>query len=89
MEKPVVATSVGGIPDIVTHGDNGFLVSPGNVPELTGAIKRILDDENLARKMGKAGRNRVNEQFSVDFMVESIEKVYHDLLIRKRVRFES
>lgn len=89
MEKPVVATSIGGIPDLVAHGVNGFLVSPGNVEELAGAIKRILEDKNLARKMGKAGRNRINEQFSVAFMVQSIEKVYRDLLIRKRIRFES
>ena len=83
MEKPVVASRVGGIPDLVEHGVNGFLVSPGNIQELKEAIKKILNDKKLARKMGKEGRRGVMKQFSADVMVQSIEKVYRECLNRK------
>jgi len=85
MEKPVVATRVGGIPDIVKQGVNGFLVNAGNVRELAEAIEKLLADKSLARKMGKAGRIRIKEQFNSDSMVQSIERVYRDLLNRKGI----
>lgn len=88
MEKPVVASRVGGIPDLVEHGINGFLVSPGNVEELTGALKKILGDKRLAVRMGKEGRKRVKEQFSADVMVHSIEKVYRELLAMKGIKVD-
>ena len=88
MEKPVVASRVGGIPDLVEHGINGFLVRPGNVEELTGALKKILGDKRLAGRMGKEGRKRVKEQFSADVMVQSIEKVYRDLLAMKGIKVD-
>ncbi|MDY6972820.1 MAG: glycosyltransferase family 4 protein, partial [Thermodesulfobacteriota bacterium] len=89
MEKPIVATRVGGIPDLIKHGVNGLLVSPGDERELANAIRMLLGDRLLAVKMGAAGRRRISEEFSADFMVESIEMVYRDLLNRKRIRFES
>lgn len=75
---PVVATAVGGIPEIVSHGETGLLVpidalgdgtgQPRDpaafVRDFAGAVSRLLDDLQLARKMGETGRNRVVEQFS-------------------------
>ncbi|UCF56499.1 MAG: glycosyltransferase family 4 protein [Deltaproteobacteria bacterium] len=89
MEKPVVASCVGGIPDLVEHGINGLLVRPGNVKELADALEKILSDKRLANKMGREGRKKIKEQFSSDVMVESIEKVYRELLARKGVKVES
>lgn len=89
MEKPVVASRVGGIPDLVEHGINGFLVRPGNVQELAGALKKILNDEGLARKMGVRGRKRIKEKFDADMMAKSIEKVYQELLTGKGIRVGS
>jgi glycosyltransferase involved in cell wall biosynthesis len=89
MEKPVVASLVGGIPDLVKHRLNGLLVKPGDVPELTNALEQILSDSVLSRKMGKEGRKRIQEQFSADTMVQSIEKVYQEILIRKGVTIEN
>ena len=89
MEKPVVGTAVGGIPDLIEQGVNGYLVSPGNDRELTSALLRILNDKGLAVKMGLAGRKKMTARFSADTMVRSIEKVYGELLERKGIRFDS
>ena len=89
MEKPVVASHVGGIPDLVKHQVNGLLVRPGDVAELTNALEQILSDNVLSSKMGKEGRKRIQEQFSSDIMVQSIDKVYQELLTRKGVAIEN
>ncbi len=89
MEKPVVASCVGGIPDLVEHGVNGYLVRPGNVKELADALEKILNDERLARKMGREGRKRIKEQFSSDVMVHSIEEVYCELLAGRGIQVEA
>ena len=89
MEIPVVASRVGGIPDLVKHQLNGLLVKPGDVAELANALEQILCDNVLSSKMGKEGRKRIQEQFSSDIMVQSIDKVYQELLTRKGVAIES
>ena len=89
MQKPVVASRVGGIPDLVEHGINGLLVRPGNVKELADALERILSDKRLANRMGREGRKTIKEQFSSDVMVQSIEKVYRGLLARKGIEVEN
>jgi glycosyltransferase involved in cell wall biosynthesis len=89
MEKPVVASRVGGIPDLVKHQLNGLLVKPGDVTGLTDALEQILSDGVLSNKMGKEGRKRMQEQFSADIMVQSIDKVYRELLTRKGVAIEN
>jgi len=85
MGKPVVASRVGGIPDLVEDGVNGLLVRPGNVKELADALKIMLNGKKLAEKMGNEGRERVKEQFSADAMVRSIEKVYREVLTKKGI----
>ena len=86
MAKPVVASRVGGIPDLVEDGRNGFLVQPGDVKALAAAIKRLLIDKELAGEMGSRGRKMVDEKFNSDIMVRSIEEVYRHLLTRKGIR---
>lgn len=63
-ELPIVSTYSGGIPEIVEHGRTGILVARGEVEELVLAIAQLLDNRELARAMGKAGRQRAIEQFS-------------------------
>ena len=89
MERPVVASRVGGIPDLIEQDLNGLLVRPGDVKELADALEKLLNDKRLARKMGREGRKRIKEQFSAHAMVQSIEKVYRELLSRKGISFES
>jgi glycosyltransferase involved in cell wall biosynthesis len=88
MEKPVVASRVGGIPDLVEHGVNGYLVSPGDVKELEHAVFKLLNDPSLARRMGKEGRRKISNQFSAATMADSIDRVYRELLSRKGVSLD-
>jgi len=85
MARPVVASRVGGIPDLVQDGRNGFLVQPGSVGELASAIKKLLLDKALAERMGWAGRKMIDDKFSADIMVRSTEGVYRELLTRKGI----
>ncbi len=89
MGKPVVASAVGGIPDLVHHGQNGLLVTPGNISEVKSCLLRLLLDPRLAKKMGDEGRKRINEEFSARRMAQSIEMVYRELLQRKGISGES
>jgi glycosyltransferase involved in cell wall biosynthesis len=73
---PVVATRVGGIPEVVTDGDNGFLVPPRDPAALAHAILRVQTDDELARKFGRAGRRCVEERFDVRRMVARYEALY-------------
>lgn len=53
---PVVATNVGGLPDLISHGENGLLVENENVAEMAGAVKLLLEDTDLAQKISRGGR---------------------------------
>jgi glycosyltransferase involved in cell wall biosynthesis len=81
--KPVVATDVGGIPEVVKHNKNGFLVSPGDSVALAEAIIKLLKDKELCQKMGEEGRRQINERFSAKKMVDDIEGVYQEMLKEK------
>ena len=85
MGKPVVASRVGGIPDLVEHGVNGYLVRPGHKGELKEAILRLLDDRSLALNMGREGREKVKGEFDALAMVSAIERVYRRLLSGKGI----
>src|SRR5207248_1164577 len=61
--KPVVATAVGGTPELVVHGETGLLVQPGDVEALAAALAQLLADPEQARRMGEAGRERVQREF--------------------------
>jgi glycosyltransferase involved in cell wall biosynthesis len=83
---PIVASAVGGIPDAVHDGVNGILLPPADVPLLTRAVIELLRDSARARRMGEAGRQRVEREFSIDSMVEGNLRVYRELLgSRQRV----
>ncbi len=77
---PVVASAVGGIPEAVVHQETGLLVTPGDPQRLADAVSLLLDQPELARKMGARGRKRVLGEFSVDRMVEGNLAVYRETL---------
>ena len=77
--KPVVATKVGGIPEIVSHGTNGFLVEPGGIGELVHHVVRLLDNKNLAVEMGQNGRKTVEERLNFWDRTSKLEKVYESI----------
>ncbi|MGH2396841.1 MAG: glycosyltransferase family 4 protein [bacterium] len=72
MERPVVASRVGGIPEAMRAGVDGFLVHPGDVQALATAVCKLLGDPNLGRTMGQAGRQRVLERFSFEAGVQAL-----------------
>ena len=78
--KPVVATSAGGVPEVVADGETGLLVTPGDATALSTAICTLLNDRQRAGEMGERGRRRAAERFDVRNMVEQTQKVYADLL---------
>lgn len=78
--RPVIATRIGGNPEIVPDGIVGQLVEPGNPDALAQAIQRYIDDPPLMRAHGEAGRTHVLRSFSLDAMVKNYDKVYRSLL---------
>ncbi|MFH1784217.1 MAG: glycosyltransferase family 4 protein [bacterium] len=85
MGKAVVATDVGGNPEMVYHKKNGLLVSAGNSQALSDAIVMLLNNSDLRKEMGKNGRKLVEEEFSVKHMVDKTESLYKELLFAKKV----
>lgn len=79
---PVVATRVGGAPDVVQDGTTGLLVPPGSPAELARAILTMIEQPRLAARLGAAGRRVVAARFSIDRMVEATERAYLSLLAR-------
>lgn len=77
---PVVATDVGGIPEVVKENEAGLLVPPGNELELREAIQKLLNDEELRKQYGSKGRKAVEEKYSWDKVVVEIEKIYEEIL---------
>jgi glycosyltransferase involved in cell wall biosynthesis len=79
--KPVVATSVDGTVEAVVDGETGYLVQPTDVEALQKALLRLLGDRELARKMGKKGRERVEQIFSLEKQVRSFEELYQSYVM--------
>ena len=71
-QKPVVASRVGGIPEMVRHEEEGLLVPAGDEKALAEAILRLARDRSLAREMGVRGRERVRTEFRPDYMIEQM-----------------
>lgn len=76
---PVVTTPVGGIPEAVTDGVEGFLVAPGDTVALGRALARLVNDPELARQMGAAGRRKVETVFASDIIMPQLERMYREL----------
>jgi starch synthase len=76
----VVASRVGGIPEVVVDGETGWLVPPGDGAALSGALRGALADPARARRMGEAGRRRVEDHFSWDRIAERTLAVYGDAI---------
>ncbi len=77
---PMVATDVGGNREAIIEGETGFLVPPRDPEALADRILRLLDDRELGRRMGKAGRQRIETTFSLQRMVTETEHFYKRLL---------
>ncbi len=77
---PVIGARAGGVPDVIADGENGLLVPFGDVPALASAIRTLLDDRALARRLGERGRAKTLERFTWDRVVAAFAAVYSSVL---------
>jgi glycosyltransferase involved in cell wall biosynthesis len=84
LSTPVVASAVGGIPEMIEHGRTGLLVPPHDADALATAIIRLLTDHPYADTLGRAGRDLVHERFCVELMVRAVESIYDEAVADER-----
>lgn len=82
MKIPVIATPVGGVPEIIHNGENGLLVLPGDEKGLSDAIRNFMTDKRFAARIGAKGRQTVESEFSEDMLGERFEKMFFALGIK-------
>ncbi|HEY6113107.1 MAG TPA: glycosyltransferase family 4 protein, partial [Gaiellaceae bacterium] len=80
---PVVATRVGGVPDVVTDGATGFLVEPGDNDAAADRLAQLARDPALRSRLGESGRENVRERYAVDRLVDDVDRLYRSLLAEK------
>jgi len=78
LSRPVVASNVGGIPEMIDDGVSGLLVPPHDPPALAAAIVRLLRDHQLADMLGRAGHDLVHDRFCVQLMVDAVQDLYDE-----------
>ena len=94
MSKPVVTTNVGGIPELVIHGETGLMVPPMDNERLTESTLQLLKDKDRMKAMGAAGRKRVEAHFNRDMQIEILEdflqgEVDEATKVKRKPRFVS
>jgi glycosyltransferase involved in cell wall biosynthesis len=84
LSKPLVGTNVGGIPEVIDDGRNGFLVEPRNPGQLAQKLLELLNNETMRHQMGQNSAITVREKFSIQETVKATEQVYVTVTNRKR-----
>lgn len=82
--RPVVASAVGGIPEMIEHGRTGLLVPPRDPAALAASIVRLLTDHPYADTLARGGRDLVHDRFCVELMVRAVESIYDEALATER-----
>ena len=77
-----IATRAGGVPEVITHGENGFMETPGDVTAQAERAVELLTDEALHQRITAAGRVRAMEQFSADRIIPQYERYYEEVVAR-------
>ncbi len=83
VEKPVVATDIGGIPEVVDNGKTGILIPPQNAEAIAKAVIELLFHPGKAKEMGRLGRLRIIDKFTTKRMISDIENLYRNLFNQK------
>jgi glycosyltransferase involved in cell wall biosynthesis len=82
---PVVATRVGGLPDLIDDGETGYLVPRGDANALGAAVVGLLRNPETARRIGERARARVAERFTIERLVADTEGLYAGLLAKRGI----
>jgi glycosyltransferase involved in cell wall biosynthesis len=77
---PVISTKVGGIPEFLVDGENGFVISPGDPEQLTQRVLTLLQNPDRANEMGARGRKLIEEQLDWRLITQQVIDLYHELL---------
>jgi glycosyltransferase involved in cell wall biosynthesis len=80
--KPVISSAIGGTDEAVIDGQTGLLVRPGDATALATAVRALLAEPELARRLAKAGQERVTSHFSSEAMASQVERIYEAVLAR-------
>jgi glycosyltransferase involved in cell wall biosynthesis len=83
--RPVVATHVGGLPDLIVDGKTGRLVPPRDAPALRDTVLELLQDRPYARAIGESARTAVLERFATERLLRDVDALYTGLLARKGI----
>jgi glycosyltransferase involved in cell wall biosynthesis len=86
MGKAVVATTTGGLPEVVAQGETGLLVPPGDIEALAATVVALLEDPVRREEMGRSGSARAHERFSLDASVVHMEQLYSEVLAAQKGR---
>lgn len=82
-ELPIIATRVGGIPELVRHEEEALLIEPRNPCQIAEAVCRLASDRELAQRLAAAAKARARNEFSIEAMVRKTEQIFAELLARK------
>jgi glycosyltransferase involved in cell wall biosynthesis len=83
MEIPCVATWIAGIPELIQDGIDGLLVAPSDVDQLSAAIRRLMDDPDLRRRVAMAGRRKVVEKYNLAVNTGRLAQVFERQVTRE------
>ena len=83
--KPVIATDIEGINEIIIHGKTGLLVPSADSNALAENINLLISNPSLANKIAVAGRERIIQEFSAQKMVEGVTKIYEEIIRQRSV----
>lgn len=84
LSRPVVASNVGGIPEMIEDGVSGLLVAPGDAPALAASINRLLSDHPYADMIARRGHDLVHDRFCIELMTNSVETIYDEAALKLR-----
>jgi glycosyltransferase involved in cell wall biosynthesis len=80
---PVIASVVGGLPEVVRHGENGLLIPPRDVDALAAALERLLADPEYAQHLGETARREAREKFSLERLGREVNEIYGEVVEKK------